>query len=106
MYQKLGYKGIVPALLCVGGVGFVAYEQSEKFQIRINQVITEVKEYKTTQNRNSGVNLRLEFYENSLELAKVNPGIRFRHWQFWIEVSTVDAGKKDNFLQRIPTTNM
>ncbi len=73
MYQKLGYKGIVPALLCVGGVGFVAYEQSEKFQLRINQVITEIKEYKTTENRNSGVNLRMEFYENSLDLAKANP---------------------------------
>ncbi|MFH1303998.1 MAG: O-antigen ligase family protein [Planctomycetota bacterium] len=73
MYQKLGYKGIIPAIICVGGVGILAYNQSAIFHSRINQVITEIKEYRVSQNRQSGVNLRLEFYENSLHLAKSNP---------------------------------
>jgi len=73
MYQKLGYKGIVPAFLCVGAVGLLAYNQSDTFQGRINQVITEIREYRTSQYRRSGVNLRIEFYENSLHLAKANP---------------------------------
>jgi O-antigen ligase len=73
MYQKLGYKGIIPAVICVGGVGILAYNQSAIFHSRINQVITEIKEYRVSQKRQSGVNLRLEFYENSLCIAKSNP---------------------------------
>lgn len=72
MCQKWGYKGIIPAVFCVGGVGLFAYTQSETFQIRIDQVITEIKEYRTSQKRRS-VDQRLEFYENSLHLAKANP---------------------------------
>ena len=100
MYQKLGYKGIIPALLCVGCVGFLAYEQSEKFQHRINQVVSEIKEYRTTQNRNSGVNLRIEFYENSLQLAKSNPLIGFGIGSFGM--------KYRQFIQekgQLPTAN-
>ncbi len=77
MYQKLGFKGIVPALLCIGGIGVLAYAQSEKFHNRINLVINEIREYQTTQVRNSGVNLRLEFYENGLHLAKSKPLIGY-----------------------------
>ncbi|MFK7777331.1 MAG: O-antigen ligase family protein [Gimesia sp.] len=73
MYQKLGYKGILPALLCVGGVGFLAHSQSEKFQSRMNLVITELKEYQSNQKHNGSVDLRLEFYENGLYLARENP---------------------------------
>lgn len=72
MCQKWGYKGIIPAVFCVGGVGLFAYNQSETFQMRINQVISEIKEYRTSQKRRS-VDQRLEFYENSLQLAKANP---------------------------------
>ncbi|WP_339733417.1 O-antigen ligase family protein [uncultured Gimesia sp.] len=73
MYQKLGFKSIVPAVICLGVVGGLAYSQSATFQKRINQVFTEIKEYKIAQIRRSGVNLRIEFYENSLHLAKSNP---------------------------------
>lgn len=73
MYQKLGLKGVVPAIICIGWVGGLAYSQSNTFQKRINQVITEIKEYRSARFRRSGVNLRIEFYENSLHLAESNP---------------------------------
>ncbi|QDT41827.1 O-Antigen ligase [Gimesia alba] len=71
--QKLGYKGLIAAAFCIGGIGFIAYHQSQTFQARINQVVTEVSNYQETQERRGGVNLRLEFYENSLQLAKSSP---------------------------------
>lgn len=73
MYQKLGYKGILPALLCVGAVGFLAYHKSEKFQNRMDLVFTELITYRSAESHTGSVNLRLEFYENGLHLAKSNP---------------------------------
>tara|TARA_R110002111_G_scaffold144910_2_gene211323 strand:- start:194564 stop:195880 length:1317 start_codon:yes stop_codon:yes gene_type:complete len=73
MCQKMGYKGIIPAIVCIGLIGFVSYKNSEVFQHRIDQVITELKEYHVSQKRSSGVDQRLEFYENGLYLAKANP---------------------------------
>ncbi|QDU09751.1 O-antigen ligase family protein [Gimesia aquarii] len=73
MYQKMGLKGLIPAAVCVGGVGLLAYSQSELFQGRINQAISEISEYRVSKTHHRGVNLRMEFYENSLHLAKSNP---------------------------------
>lgn len=73
MCQRLGLKGLVPAALCIGAVGLLAYNYSEIFQGRINQAVTEVNEYSVSKIRSRGVDLRMEFYENSLHLAKSNP---------------------------------
>ncbi len=73
MYQKLGVKGILPAAACVGLIGLVTYHHSERFQNRINQVVKEIKEYRVPNKSRSSVDLRLEFYENGLEIAKSSP---------------------------------
>lgn len=73
MYQKMGYKGLFPAAICIGSVSFLAYCQSQTFQGRIDQVVAEVNDYGASEVRCNGVDLRLEFYENSLQLAKSNP---------------------------------
>jgi O-antigen ligase len=73
MYQKMGYKGLFPATICIVLVGFLSYYQSQTFQGRIDQVVTEINKYSVSEERQNGVDLRLEFYENSLQLAKLNP---------------------------------
>lgn len=73
MYQKMGVRGVFPAIVCIGLVGLLGYSQSETFQGRINQVVTEVNEYGGSEECKNGVDLRLEFYENSFVLAKSNP---------------------------------
>lgn len=73
MYQKLGYKGIVPAGVGVLIIGLVCYQASGRFQRRIDLVFSEIKNYHQTQDHASGVNLRIEFLENGLQLAGASP---------------------------------
>ncbi|EDL61273.1 O-antigen ligase family protein [Gimesia maris] len=73
MYQKLGAKGILPAAACVGLIGLVTYHNSERFHNRINEVVKEIKEYRNSSKSRSSVDLRLEFYENGLQIAKSSP---------------------------------
>jgi len=73
MYQKMGYKGIIPAVVSVVLVGLLAYQFSGVFQQRIDLCIKQVKEYRVSRNGSSGVDLRLEFYRNGLEIAKSDP---------------------------------
>lgn len=73
MYQKLGVKGILPAAVCVGLIGLVTYHNSERFHNRIDQVVKEIKEYRISSKSRSSVDLRLEFYENGLQIAKSSP---------------------------------
>lgn len=73
MCQKFGFKGLIPAAICIGGIGLLAYSQSQIFKARINQAISEVNEYNASKIRHRGVDLRIEFYENSLYLAKSSP---------------------------------
>ncbi|WP_197995772.1 O-antigen ligase family protein [Gimesia algae] len=73
MYQKLGVKGILPATACVGLISLVTYHHSERFQNRIDQVVKEIKEYRVSNKSRSSVDLRLEFYENGLQIAKSSP---------------------------------
>lgn len=73
MYQKLGYKGILPAGACVLVIGMICYQSSDRFQRRIDLVISEIRNYHQTQDHASGVNLRIEFLLNGLELAQSSP---------------------------------
>lgn len=73
MYQKLGYRGIIPAAVGVLLVGLVCYQASDRFQRRIDLVISELRNYQPSGKHNGSVNLRLEFYENGLQLARENP---------------------------------
>ena len=95
--QKLGYKGLVAAAVCVGGIGILAYNQSNTFHQRINQVVTELKTYGDPQVGYSGVNLRLEFYENSLHLAKSNPVLGSGIGSFGLKYRQLIEGKEQKF---------
>tara|TARA_R100001132_G_scaffold27598_1_gene36571 strand:- start:41367 stop:42695 length:1329 start_codon:yes stop_codon:yes gene_type:complete len=73
MYQRLGVKGILPAAACIGLIGLVTYQHSERFQNRINQVVKEIREYRISNKSRNSVDLRLEFYGNGLQIAKTSP---------------------------------
>lgn len=73
MYQKLGYKGIIPAAVGVLVIGLACYQASDRFQRRIDLVFSEIKNYHQSQEHHSGVNLRIEFLINGLQLASSNP---------------------------------
>lgn len=73
MYQKLGYKGLVPAAVSVIFVGLVTYHSSTRFQERIDLAFNELRNYQQAQYQTTSVGLRLQFLENGLELAQANP---------------------------------
>ena len=71
--RKLEAKGILPAAACVELIGLMTYQNSERFHNRINEVVKEIKEYRNSSKSRSSVDLRLEFYENGLQIAKSSP---------------------------------
>jgi O-antigen ligase len=76
-----GWRGTVAAVLALGAAFFAGYQLSTSLHLRVEQAVTEVRNWQPDQRSQGGVAERLEFYHNTLKIIREHP---------WFGVGTGD----------------
>ncbi len=90
-YRKNIWKGLIIAGIVLPVIFFAGYTLSPTFQKRVNMVREEISSF--TENPNTSIGLRLQFWKNSWEIIKDNPLVGVGTGDFKMEYAGVNRAR-------------